>query len=119
MGGLIVAVCLSLFAFSTILGWAYYGEKSLEYLLGIKAVLPYRLVFIAFIFLGSLGTVRFVWLSSDIMNGLMALPNLIGLLLLSGIIVTETRSYFQRVDREAEALSARSTGAAGGAASDG
>ncbi len=102
LGGLIVAISLSLFAFSTILGWSYYGEKSMEYLLGIKAILPYRLVFITVIFLGSLGTVNFVWLFSDILNGLMALSNLIGLLLLSGVIVKETRSYFERVGRAAE-----------------
>jgi AGCS family alanine or glycine:cation symporter len=101
-GGLIVAISLSLFAFSTILGWAYYGEKSLEYLLGVKAVMPYRLAFIAAVFAGSLGPLNVVWLLSDIMNGLMALPNLIGLLLLSGIIVAETRSYFQRIDRADE-----------------
>jgi AGCS family alanine or glycine:cation symporter len=101
-GGLIVAISLSLFAFSTILGWAYYGEKSLEYLLGVKAVMPYRLAFIAAVFAGSLGPLNVVWLLSDIMNGLMALPNLIGLLLLSGIIVAETRSYLQRIDRADE-----------------
>jgi alanine or glycine:cation symporter, AGCS family len=98
-GGLIVAVSLSLFAFSTMLGWAYYGEKSLEYLLGVKAVMPYRLLFVAAIFLGSLGTIDFVWLLSDILNGLMAVPNLIGLILLAGVIVKETTSYFQRVGR--------------------
>jgi len=98
-GGLIVAVSLSLFAFSTMLGWAYYGEKSLEYLLGVRAVMPYRIVFILVIFLGSIGTLDVVWLLSDIMNGLMALPNLIGLLLLSGVIVAETRSYFERIGR--------------------
>lgn len=98
-GDLIVAVSLSLFAFSTMIGWAYYGEKSLEYLLGIKAVTPYRLIFVTVIFLGSLGTVNFVWLLSDILNGLMALPNLIGLLLLAGVIVTETQSFFERTGR--------------------
>jgi AGCS family alanine or glycine:cation symporter len=96
-GGLIVAVSLSMFAFSTMLGWAYYGEKSLEYLLGVKAVTPYRVLFIAAIFAGSLGTIDFVWLLSDVLNGLMALPNLIGLILLAGVIVRETTSYFQRV----------------------
>ena len=101
-GGLIVAFSLSLFAFSTMLGWAYYGEKSLEYLLGVKAVMPYRVVFIAAIFVGSIGTLDVLWLLSDIMNGLMALPNLIGLLLLSGVIVAETRSYFERVGRSVE-----------------
>jgi AGCS family alanine or glycine:cation symporter len=106
-GGLIIAISLSLFAFSTMLGWAYYGEKSLEYLLGIKSVTPYRLVFVTVIFLGSLGTIDFVWLLSDILNGLMALPNLIGLLLLSGVIVSETRSYFQRIGRLGRVSEAR------------
>ena len=79
-GGIVVAVCLALFAFSTILGWSYYGEKSLEYPLGTGAVLPYRVAFVLAAFLGSLGTVEFVWLLSDVLNGLMAIPNLIGLL---------------------------------------
>ncbi len=94
-GGIVVAVCLALFAFSTILGWSYYGEKSLEYLLGTGAVLPYRVAFVLTAFLGSLGTVEVVWLLSDVLNGLMAIPNLIGLLLLSGLIVRETRAYFR------------------------
>ena len=94
-GGIVVAVCLALFAFSTILGWSYYGEKSLEYLLGTGAVLPYRVAFVLAAFLGSLGTVEFVWLLSDVLNGLMAIPNLIGLLLLSGLIVRETQAYFR------------------------
>ena len=94
-GGIVVAVCLALFAFSTILGWSYYGEKSLEYLLGTGAVLPYRVAFVLAAFLGSLGTVEVVWLLSDVLNGLMAIPNLIGLLPLSGLIVRETRAYFR------------------------
>ena len=94
-GGIVVAVSLALFAFSTILGWSYYGEKSLEYLLGTGAVLPYRVAFVMAAFLGSLGTVEVVWLLSDVLNGLMAIPNLIGLLLLSGLIVRETRAYFR------------------------
>ena len=95
-GGVVVAVSLALFAFSTILGWSYYGEKSLEYLLGTRAVLPYRAAFVLAAFLGSLGTVEVVWLLSDVLNGLMAIPNLIGLLLLSGFIVRETRTYFRK-----------------------
>ena len=106
-GGLIVAVSLTLFAFSTMLGWAYYGEKSLEYLMGEKAVTPYRLIFVVAIFIGSLGTIDFVWLLSDILNGMMALPNLIGLVLLAGVIVRETRSYFERVGRLSDLESAR------------
>lgn len=95
-GGWLVAVSLSLFAFSTILGWSYYGEKSVEYLLGVRAVLPYRLLFVAAVFFGAVRSLDFVWTLSDVMNGLMALPNLVGLLLLSGVIAAETRSYFQR-----------------------
>jgi AGCS family alanine or glycine:cation symporter len=93
-GGVIVTVSLSMFAFSTILGWSYYGEKSIEYLLGVKAIVPYRIVFVLATFFGSIRTLDFVWGISDVMNGLMALPNLIGLLLLSGVIVRETRAYF-------------------------
>ena len=93
-GGIIVAVSLSMFAFSTILGWSYYGEKCIEYLLGPKSILPYRILFVIATFYGAVRTLDFVWGVSDVMNGLMALPNLIGLLLLSGVIVSETRSYF-------------------------
>ena len=95
-GGIVVAVCLALFAFSTILGWSYYGEKSLEYLVGARAVMPYRIAFVLAAFIGSLGTVEVVWLLSDVLNGLMAIPNLIGLLLLSGLIVRETRAYYAK-----------------------
>jgi len=95
-GGWIVTISLALFAFSTILGWSYYGEKSIEYLLGEWSILPYRLVFIAAIYFGAVRSLSFVWTVSDVMNGLMALPNLVGLLLLSGVIVAETRGFFQR-----------------------
>ena len=93
-GGIIVAVSLAMFAFSTILGWSYYGERCIEYLLGARAILPYRILFVAASFFGAVRTLDFVWGISDVMNGLMALPNLIGLLLLSGVIARETRSYF-------------------------
>lgn len=95
-GGWIVAVCLSMFAFSTMLGWSYYGEKSIEYLLGERFILPYRIVFIVAIFFGAIRSLDFVWGLSDVMNGLMALPNLVGLLLLSGVIARETMDFFQR-----------------------
>ena len=95
-GGWIVAVCLSMFAFSTMLGWSYYGEKSVEYLVGERFILPYRILFIVAIFFGAIRSLDFVWGLSDVMNGLMALPNLVGLLLLSGVIVKETRDYFNR-----------------------
>ncbi|MDX1648354.1 MAG: alanine:cation symporter family protein, partial [Myxococcota bacterium] len=92
-GGLIVALGLAFFAFSTILGWGYYGEKALEHLLGERVVVPYRVVFTAMVVLGPLLFGRSIWLLSDVMNGLMALPNLIGLLLLSGVVAAETRAY--------------------------
>jgi alanine or glycine:cation symporter, AGCS family len=95
-GGWIVAVSLSMFAFSTILGWSYYGEKSIEYLLGEWSNLPYRILFVIATFFGAIYSLDFVWTLSDLMNGLMALPNLIGLLLLSGVIVAETKGYIGR-----------------------
>ena len=95
-GGYIVTISLAMFAFSTMLGWSYYGEKSIEYLLGERAIVPYRIVFIFGIFFGSIKSLELVWGLSDVMNGLMALPNLVGLLLLSGVIARETREYFQR-----------------------
>ena len=93
-GQYIVTIGLILFAYSTILGWCYYGEKSIEYLLGEGAVKPYRIVYIAAILFGSVQKVGLVWTLADIFNGLMALPNLIGLIFLSPVIVRETREYF-------------------------
>jgi AGCS family alanine or glycine:cation symporter len=78
------------------LGWSYYGERNLEYLLGVRVIVPYRLLFVAVIALSAVAELDVVWLLSDIMNALMAFPNLIGLLLLSGIVWRETRSYFAR-----------------------
>jgi AGCS family alanine or glycine:cation symporter len=95
-GGVVVSIGLALFAFSTIIGWSYYGEKSVQYLAGARVVVPYRLVFAAMVVVGPLAFDQRIWLVSDVMNGLMALPNLIGLLLLSGVVVAETRSYFAR-----------------------
>ena len=95
-GGVVVTLSLVMFAFSTMLGWSYYGEKSIEYLMGERAITPYRFLFVFAIFFGTVRSLDFVWTVSDLMNGLMALPNLIGLLLLSGVIVHETREYFRR-----------------------
>ncbi len=99
LGAIVVAVCLALFAFSTILGWCYYGERSIEFLLGERAVVPYRIVFVVVAYIGAVRTLDFVWLFSDVMNGLMALPNLIGLLLLSGIATSETAQFLKRTNR--------------------
>lgn len=96
VGGIVIALSLAMFAFSTILGWCYYGERSIEYLLGERAIVPYRIAFVVVAYVGAVRTLDFVWLFSDVMNGLMALPNLIGLLLLSGVAVAETRSYLAR-----------------------
>ena len=93
-GAYVVTIGLMLFAYSTILGWSYYGEKSLEYLFGKKAVMPYRIVFIIFVGIGAVAKLNIVWLVSDIFNGLMAIPNLIGLLVLTPVVVKETKDYF-------------------------
>jgi len=94
-GGIVVALGLIFFAYSTILGWSYYGEKALEYLLGPKLVKPYRVLFCVFVFVGAMVKLNVVWTIADIMNGLMAFPNLVGLLGLAGVVAAETRNYFQ------------------------
>ena len=81
------------FAFSTILGWCYYGERAVEYLKGKKWVVGYRVVYIVAVFLGSVMNLALVWNLADCMNALMAIPNLISLLFLSGVLVHETRKY--------------------------
>jgi len=93
VGGIIVTLALTLFAYSTLLGWSYYGEKSVEYILGERSVIPYRVVFSAVVALGAVAQLELVWSVSDLMNGLMAVPNLIGLLVLSGVVVSETTKY--------------------------
>jgi AGCS family alanine or glycine:cation symporter len=95
-GGEVVSLSLALFAFSTLLGWSYYGERSVEYLVGAWAVVPYRVLFVVVAFLGAVRSLEFVWRFSDVMNGLMALPNLVGLLLLSGVVARETRAFLSR-----------------------
>ncbi|MBP1683636.1 MAG: amino acid carrier protein, partial [Ignavibacteriaceae bacterium] len=95
-GGIVVSIGLIFFAYSTILGWSYYGEKSLEYLLGEKSVKPYRLLFVIAVYIGAVVKLDLVWTIADIMNGLMALPNLIALLGLSGIVAAETKNYFSK-----------------------
>lgn len=96
LGQYVVTIGLIFFAFSTLLGWAYYGEKCIEYLLGSRSVRIYRTFWILFIFVGSLGGLRIVWALADILNGLMAFPNLVGLLGLSGVLSRLTREYFAR-----------------------
>lgn len=93
-GGFIVTVSLICFAYSTILGWCYYGEKSIEYLFSAKAVKGYRIVFVIFVAIGAMLKLEIVWRFSDIMNGMMAFPNLIGLIGLSSVIALETNKHF-------------------------
>ncbi|HXD29157.1 MAG TPA: sodium:alanine symporter family protein [Arthrobacter sp.] len=94
-GHWIVTVGLVLFAFSTILGWSYYGERNVERLFGRRFVMPFRVLFSLVVFIGCTVQLGVVWAFSDVMNGLMALPNLVGLLVLSGLIARETRFYLK------------------------
>lgn len=93
VGPAILSVGILTFAFSTILGWSYYGEKAMEYLGGKKWIIYYRIAYIAAAFVGSVMNLTVVWNIADSMNALMAIPNLIALLLLSGVAVRETRKY--------------------------
>jgi AGCS family alanine or glycine:cation symporter len=93
VGPLVLTVGLMTFVFSTILGWSYYGEKAAEYLFGLRAIVVYRLLWVGAVMLGSVATLPLVWSFADITNALMALPNLLGLLLLSGVLVRETEKY--------------------------
>ena len=94
-GGFIVSFGIIFFAYSTILGWAYYGEKCMEYLAGVRAVLPYRLIYSVSVAVGATVKLDLVWNFADVMNGLMAIPNLIGLVGLSGVIVAETNRFLK------------------------
>lgn len=94
-GGTIVSVSLVFFAFSTIIGWSYYGERSAASLVGGWVTVPYRILFTIVAFFGAITELELVWTFSDIANGLMALPNLIGLLILSGLVARETREYLK------------------------
>ncbi|MCW4354406.1 alanine:cation symporter family protein [Hoyosella sp. YIM 151337] len=92
-GHYIVSLSVMFFAFSTILGWSYYGERCVERLVGRRGVTPYRVFFTCVVFVGAVSQLTIVWTIADILNGLMALPNLIGLLVLSGLIARETKHY--------------------------
>ena len=93
IGNFILIFGLLTFTFSTIFGWCYYGEKGLEYLLGTRSIVPYRCVYVAIVFLGTVLSLNMVWGIADILNALMTIPNLIAMLLLSGVIARETRKY--------------------------
>lgn len=97
-GPILLTVSLTLFAFTTILGWSYYGERCFEFLFGVKGMNGYRTVFVAMVLLGAFLKLEVVWIIADIVNGLMAIPNLIALLALSPIIVSETKKYFEHIN---------------------
>ncbi len=93
-GSVVVAIATALFAYSTLIGWNYYGEKAIEYLFGGRAIIIYRVFFTVAVMVGAMTSLAFVWNFSDLMNGMMAIPNLIALLWLSPIIKHETVRYF-------------------------
>ena len=95
-GSTFLALALLLFATSTILGWALYGSRCMEYLFGTKVLLPYQLAFVVVIVIGATADLKLVWDISDTLNGLMAFPNLIGLLLLSPVVIKMTKEFFSK-----------------------
>ncbi len=99
-GDVIVTIGLVLFGYTTIVGWSYYGEKCMEFLAGEKVLVGYRTLFSLFVFVGAVMSFDMVWPIADIMNGLMALPNLVGLLGLSSVVAIESKSFFALLDRE-------------------
>jgi AGCS family alanine or glycine:cation symporter len=98
-GEYIISLGLVVFAFTTILGWSYYGERCAEFIFGTKIILPYRLLWIVAVFVGASQKVNLIWILADVMNGFMAIPNLIALGLLSPIVFKITKEYFSQQDK--------------------
>ncbi len=98
-GAVFIAITILLFAFSTVLGWSHYGTKAFEYLFGTRATMVYKVIFVAFIVVGATMSLDLAWHISDTFNGLMAIPNLIGVLSLSGVVLKITRNYVARTFR--------------------
>lgn len=98
LGPVILVVGIITFAWSTILGWSYYGERCAQYLWGKRALLSYKLVFVAVVVVGPVLALDLVWTIADILNALMAIPNLVAVLLLSGVVARETRHYLGNLD---------------------
>ena len=96
IGDHVVTICLSVFAFTTILGWSFYGEKCVEFMFGVKVILAYRILWILATFVGTILALDFVWLLADTLNAMMAIPNLIALLILSPIIFSLSSQYFKK-----------------------
>ena len=104
VGPMIVSIGLIFFAFTTILGWNYYGERCVVFLIGTKAILPYKMVFIFLVASGAFLKLDMIWLIADIVNGLMAIPNLIGLILLRHIIIDETQLFFSNLKTQSSSI---------------
>jgi AGCS family alanine or glycine:cation symporter len=102
VGKYIVSIGLILFAYSTILGWEYYGERCLEYLFGTKPIFAYRIIWVIAVIVGAVGGLTFMWDLADTLNGLMAFPNLVGLLMLSPVVFKLTKEYFSSQKSKAE-----------------
>jgi len=100
IGAVIVALASALFAFTTLLGWSFYGEKCIEYLFGIKSITPFRVAWVVVIPIGAVANLGIIWLVADTLNALMAIPNLIALLLLSPVIFKLTREYWKGAAKE-------------------
>lgn len=96
LGGVVVSICVTLFAFSTLLGWSWYGETAIEFIFGTKAIIPYRILWVVCAFVGALFQFNSLMLLADTVNGLMAIPNLISLLVLSGSIATLCKEFFNK-----------------------
>src|SRR5690606_40527211 len=96
LGSLIVILSVLLFAISTAISWSYYGDRCANYLFGSAGILPYKAVFVAMHFVGALASLSTIWVIGDIALGLVTFPNLIALVLLSGVVVKLTKSYFER-----------------------
>ena len=100
VGGWIVLLCVILFAVSTAISWSYYGDRCAVYLLGEKAVLPYRIVYVVMHFLGAVLSLNVVWELGDLAMALGTLPNALALLLLSGVVVREAKRYWGPAARQ-------------------
>lgn len=100
IGPVILVLGIITFAFSTVLGWAYYGERCIEYFAGKKIMIPYRILYIAVAVIAPVVSLNLIWLIADILNALMAIPNLIAVLLLSPLIVSETKKYINDLDKK-------------------
>lgn len=100
IGPIVLTIGLLTFVFSTILGWSYYGERAVEYLFGKLAIKPYRLLWVVAVFFGSVATLPLVWDLADAMNAMMAIPNLVSILFLNGVLIAETKKYLWQCNPE-------------------